>query len=347
MAFIASLVVKVQVLMVLMTTLCVVSFHYSVRQATPLNANSHSMHMAVTSIPKPIAKPSLDAPVVIIGGGPAGLLASCMLAKRGYSNIKVFDRLPDPSTFLSDEERLYMIGLNGRGQRAFTKMGLMDSIDKYTSPIYGRRDWDANTPIDKPKESTFTDKKYTTKCILRDQLTSCILDEVRLRYSNQVTVEYQVDCKDMQLIKSVNGADACQLSFQKMNDESSFTIDSSFVVGADGVKSKIREAMNRDSNGSVIKQYADTNVRVYRTINMHVPKGWRNDVNYSARTKNDINFDALPQKDGSYIGVLLFRPWDDRIKNITSGAEAKAFFHTYLPQFAPILRDEVRYPLTN
>ena len=74
-------------------------------------------------------------------------------------------------------------------------------------------------------------------------------------------------------------------------------------------------------------------VRVYRTIPLHFPKGekedkggkkWRGDLNYSVRTKSDINIDALPTKEGPYYGVVLYRPWDDRFSNMKTGA---LYFH--------------------
>ena len=69
-------------------------------------------------------------------------------------------------------------------------------------------------------------------------------------------------------------------------------------------------------------------VRVYRTIPLHFPKGsnvdklgkkWRGDLNYSVRTKSDINIDALPTKEGPYYGVVLFRPWDERFSEMKTG----------------------------
>lgn len=45
------------------------------------------------------ASPAAAAPdsTVIIGSGPTGLFTSIMLARRGWSNIKVFDRLERPA----------------------------------------------------------------------------------------------------------------------------------------------------------------------------------------------------------------------------------------------------------
>ena len=71
-------------------------------------------------------------------------------------------------------------------------------------------------------------------------------------------------------------------------------------------------------------------VRVYRTIPLHFPKGskedklgkkWRGDLNYSVRTKSDINIDALPTKEGPYYGVVLFRPWDERFSKMKTGKD--------------------------
>ena len=67
---------------------------------------------------------------------------------------------------------------------------------------------------------------------------------------------------------------------------------------------------------------------MYRTIPLHFPKGsnvdklgkkWRGDLNYSVRTKSDINIDALPTKEGPYYGVVLFRPWDERFSEMKTG----------------------------
>ena len=95
------------------------------------------------------------------------------------------------------------------------------------------------------------------------------------------------------------------------------TLDNKFVLGCDGTSSKVREAMENSpessSNSFNVKKFDDKNVRVYRTIPIFWPKvdssgkNYRGDVNYSIRTKSDINLDALPTKEGPYIGVVLYR----------------------------------------
>ena len=58
----------------------------------------------------------------IIGGGPTGLTTAIMLAQKGWTDIHVYDRLPEPPSpddeaAWSDTARFYLIGLGGRGQK--------------------------------------------------------------------------------------------------------------------------------------------------------------------------------------------------------------------------------------
>ena len=99
------------------------------------------------------------ANVVIIGGGPAGLASAIMLARRGYTNVKVFDRLPEPSapddaSVWNDFEtgRNYNIGVSGRGQKALAKLDVLDKIDSFSAKCVGRLEWSPET-AGEPKET--------------------------------------------------------------------------------------------------------------------------------------------------------------------------------------------------
>lgn len=65
--------------------------------------------------------------------------------------------------------------------------------------------------------------------------------------------------------------------------------------------------MMKEDGKVQLKQFEDDNIRIYKTVTMSVPESMPKDLNYSSRTKTNLNLDALPVKEGKFIGVLLFR----------------------------------------
>lgn len=117
--------------------------------------------------------------------------------------VQVYERLPEPPApddlsvwgdFEQASERLYMIGLNGRGQAVLRGLGVMDRIDAASSLVLGRLDWRPDTPPDSPILTRYTTRTYKTRCIQRDRLASCILQELRHNHSSAVSVEFRVSC---------------------------------------------------------------------------------------------------------------------------------------------------------
>ena len=292
--------------------------------------------------------------VVIIGSGPTGLAAAIMLARGGFTGIKVFDRLsqpPSPSdasvwaNFVNP--RSYNIGLSSRGQNALIELGVLNTIMKYTVDVVGRKDWSPETKIDEPIETVYTDRTYPTRVLQRDRLAGALLEEILDKYKDAVEVSFKTECESIQWLNLGKADERCRLTLKDTSGGAPLFsyVESPLVIGADGANSVIRESMAKTSpkHQFRIRSFEDKNVRVYRTIPLHFPndpKKWRKDLNWSVRLKSDINMDALPTKEGVFLGVVLYRPWDDRINSLRTKEDAKTFFNTYFPMFTPCLKLE-------
>lgn len=282
-----------------------------------------------------------------------------MLAQRGYSNIRVFDRLGKPASADDTEywgnisDRFYNIGLNGRGQRLLRSLNMMNTIDRFATLVVGRLDWTPQTPVNNPNEILYTDKRsYITRCLERDRLTACLLYEIEKKYLDVIDVQFNMECTSVSW--SLEGKhEVCDVRLQRntknyaVSGPNILKVSSPFVIGADGVQSTIKKYIEKDVKGFCSKRYLDSNVRVYRTIPLYFEKDTdpslrsrRKDLNYSVRTKHDIVLDALPVREGGYIAVILFRPWNELIKNLKTGKDAREFFNKVFPMFATCIQDD-------
>ena len=293
---------------------------------------------------------------VIVGGGPAGLATAIMLAKRGYKKITVLDRLeppaaPDDLEVWSDTARHYLIGLNGRGQRALKTIGAWDDVlEPFCSTVVGRKDWNPGASVDEGIERIFTDRGYLTRVIPRARMVSCLHRHVLQSYAGIIDVRHGVEVQDVRWTAGAGAADeravltcvpcvatgdaeACEAT------EEPYELDATLLVGADGSRRTIANAMEAEGTKRFrVNKFEDTNVRVYKTVPLTLPADWRGDINYSCRTTS-INFDALPTLEGEYCGVLLIKPDDVASQSLESVEQAREYFDELLPQFSPSISD--------
>ena len=136
-------------------------------------------------------------------------------------------------------------------------------------------------------------------------------------------------------------------------------ITTKLLIAADGTQRNIANEMERvdkEKRQSMsilerlsygpafrVKRYEDDNQRVYKTIPMKIPSKWRNDLNYSARSKDGrILFDSLPaDANGNQCAVLLLKSDDELAQENSDPKKLREVFNNVLPQFSELLDDDM------
>ncbi|KAF5842201.1 hypothetical protein DUNSADRAFT_8601 [Dunaliella salina] len=74
--------------------------------------------------------PKMGGPVCIAGGGPAGLAAALMLARRGWKDITIIEKKEVIGA--EDNQRSYVYMIDGRGRKLLSRMpGMVDCLDDF------------------------------------------------------------------------------------------------------------------------------------------------------------------------------------------------------------------------
>lgn len=320
-----------------------------------------------------------EADVVVVGSGPAGIATAIMLAQQGVRHIRLFDQLGEParSDDLSvwgnfDSSRSYNIGLSGRGQSALKELGALERVQRVSAEMKTALTWTPESAIDMPSSRPLTRPTYPSICLERDRLTACLLEQAREAFPDRITVAFDAQCTALAWNDFGTSNETVTVQVQNKGSGTSLTLRTGLVVGADGTNSAVRAAMQQQNPSGVrVKKWEDNNVRLYRTIPLHSPASvaaaeategeqllgdseeaqkqralldaavpyWGRGLTLSARTAKELNLEALPTKEGVYLGVVLFRSNDTRIEALKTAADSRAFFSEHFPMFSPFLKE--------
>lgn len=282
----------------------------------------------------------------------------------------VYDRLPEPpsptdETVWNDFAKFYLIGLGGRGQTALDKFGVWKDIEQVCTAVVGRRDWAPGST--EGVERIFEGRKFQTQVLPRDKLVSALYKHIQDNYVDQIELNYGYEIRPLDFAN--NGGQSVLVEVSKCSGEteadltcetdSVVRIATELLIAADGTARTIANAMEKEDKDRrktmnpihrlfagkpfTVRRYSDDSPRVYKTIPMKLPPGWRPDLNYSARSRGGrMNLDALPaNRNGDYCAVLLLRKGDEMAEPDVDPIIFRKFLDDLLPQFSAILSEEL------
>ena len=288
---------------------------------------------------------------LICGGGPTGLLAAIMLARKFPScRITVHDRQRTPASPTDDKvwddtSRHYLIGLGGRGLTSLEAFGI--DILPYAVAVPGRKDWTPEQP--KGVESVRTDRKYGTQVLPRDKLVSILHEVIIKEYKDQVELHFESRVRPLDF---AHGDDHVLVEVSAVDDETWTPVLAKMVLATDGsartFANQMEEIEASTDNPFQVVRFKDDNVRVYKALPFRLPKKqWlidnpsQEDIfwNYAVRSeKSRIIFDALPANDrGDYVGILLMRADEEMAQQNVDPALFTDFLRQEVPQFIDLI----------
>ena len=252
------------------------------------------------------AAPLNGKSVVIIGAGPAGALTSIHLASLGYE-VDVYERR-GASNKVETSARTYNVVLNGRGLDALDAGGIVLDDELCVHVSGGVRHGVKSGAV-------FSSQSFSRAVsVNRAVLAATIAREASEKYGDRIRFHFNRSLVGVNfntqtaVFEKFEGEDVCPFLSE---DESLFeeqTYD--LLVGADGVRSRVRAEIVQDSQGSfVVKQVTDG--MKYKSVMLPklagAPRGMENDWSRAFHTwrRGQTSVLAPPNPDGTHSAVVI------------------------------------------
>ena len=181
-------------------------------------------------------------PVVIVGGGPAGLATALMLAKRGWTNITILEKRPSADYYEPDKS--YSFSIDGRGQKIMEFLGLIEELAK----MGVSRSVLCITQIEsdgsrKTTQSPISDPNRKISYVLsRKAFLKFLSQEIEQKWGASIKVLFNTKCVEIQ--KIVRETEEEKISIVASLDNGNvIKFEPNFLIGCDGINSIVRQSL--------------------------------------------------------------------------------------------------------
>ncbi len=262
--------------------------------------------------------------VSIIGAGLAGSLLAVYLARRGFQ-VEMFERGDDPrKSAKTTEGRSINLALAQRGISALQRVGLHHRVAQFALPMAGRMvHVDNATPVMLPYGQRPSEVIYS---VHREHLNRALLDAAES--TRRVRCHFNQELKSLDLATST----AC---FHDRASGRDYLKPASPVIGADGVASKVRGAIEQTTGGQTHRHLLDHGYREFAIA--PTPSGhfvlapdalhiW---------PREDFMLIALPNTDGSFTATaFMANEGPSSFSALSDNSKLEAFLQAHFPDIA-------------
>ncbi|MGB0525580.1 MAG: FAD-dependent oxidoreductase [Flammeovirgaceae bacterium] len=257
--------------------------------------------------------------ITIVGAGLVGSLLTCLLAERGY-HIQLVEKRSDPRTTQIDGGRSINLALSTRGLKALDLAGMAEAIQPSLIPMKGRLMHDTSGKL---TFQAYGKENQHINSVSRGGLNQLLMEKADT-YSN-VEILFDQRCESVDF-------DQNSISFVHTQTNEEKTIESDFIIGADGAFSAIRSTMQRTDRFNYAQHFIEHGYKEL-TIPASASGAFALDKNaLHIWPRKSFMLIALPNTDGSFT-CTLFLPFEGDVsfEQLNTSKEVEQFFKTHFP----------------
>jgi kynurenine 3-monooxygenase len=269
-----------------------------------------------------------DHPIQIVGAGLAGSLMALYQARRG-KEVHLWERRVDMRNEALVGGRSINLAISTRGLTALERVGMSESVLAEAVPMPGRliHDSDGTTQF-----QAYGQEGQAIQSVSRRRLNEQLLEAAE---QAGVTTHFEHRCVGVDL-------DSGTLQFAGPNGP--VEAASSLTIGADGVFSAVRDAIQRDGRFEYEQHYVS-----HGYSELCIPPSADGGFQMHAEAlhiwpRHDFMLIALPNFDGSFTVTLFMRFERSEMgstcyEDLSTPEQVEAFFAAEFPDAAPLIEN--------